>query len=348
MNFELSPEQEMLREMLQRFVAEKCGRDVVRAVVDGTSVWSAQLWADMVTLELPGIGLGEAVDGGSGSFLDACLVAEALGYGLAPVPFVPTAIAGQLIARFGDDDQRRRFLPGLAAGSVRAAVGAIDGGFVEGRASGRAPILLDGMIADIAVLATATHMVIVPLDGEQVRRTAAGSVDLTRSVARLVLDNAPADCLADGALDWWQDTAAALVAFEQLGGTERVIADTRAHVLERRSFGRAIGSYQAVKHRLVDMHVKALIARAHAYHSAWALMTDAPERRLAAAGARVAAGDAYRFAAREGLQLFGAMGTAWDHDAHLHMRRAEMLGLIWGGSHMWKERIVAQLELDHA
>src|SRR3546814_8038767 len=122
---------------------------------------------------------------------------------------------------------------------------------------------------------------------------------------------------------------------------------TRAHVLERRSFGRAIGSYQAVKHRLVDMHVKALIARAHAYHGAWALMTDVPHRRLAIASARVAATESYRFAARESVQLHGAMGTSWEHDAHLHLRRAETLGLIWGGSSAWKDRLIEELEKAH-
>src|SRR3546814_3201897 len=75
------------------------------------------------------------------------------------------------------------------------------------------------------------------------------------------------------------------------------------------------------------MHVKALIARAHAYHGAWALMTDVPHRRLAIASARVAATESYRFAARESVQLHGAMGTSWEHDAHLHLRRAETLGL---------------------
>src|SRR3546814_18214725 len=96
---------------------------------------------------------------------------------------------------------------------------------------------------------------------------------------------------------------------------------TRAHVLERRSFGRAIGSYQAVKHRLVDMHVKALIARAHAYHGAWALMTDVPHRRLAIARARVAATERHRFAARESAPPPGAMGTSGGPDAPHHPPR---------------------------
>jgi alkylation response protein AidB-like acyl-CoA dehydrogenase len=347
MNFELSPEQEMLREMLQRFMTEKCGRDVVRAIVDGQDEWAAELWNAMQQLGLLGIGIDEILGGTGGCLMEVCLVAEALGHGLAPVPFVPTALVSQIIARFGNEHQRERLLPGIIAGGVRTTIAAIDGQFADGTISGTAPIVLDGAIADIALLATNTHLAIVPLDGPHVTRTPIGSVDRTRSIARLSLAAAPADALPDAALDWWQDAAAVLSGFEQLGGTERVIAMTRTHVLERRSFGRAIGSYQAVKHRLVDMHIKALIARAHAYHGAWALMTDAPERRLAAAGARVAASEAYRFSAREGLQLHGAMGTSWEHDAHLHLRRAEMLGLVWGGSRIWKERVVVQLEQAH-
>src|SRR3546814_8796674 len=124
-------------------------------------------------------------------------------------------------------------------------------------------------------------------------------MDPARSAGRRTFEAVPVDTIAAAAaLDWWQDAAAVLVAFEQLGGADRAIEMTRAHVLERRSFGRAIGSYQAVKHRLVDMHVKALIARAHAYHGAWALMTDVPHRRLAIASARVSAPERYSFEAR--------------------------------------------------
>jgi alkylation response protein AidB-like acyl-CoA dehydrogenase len=115
----------------------------------------------------------------------------------------------------------------------------------------------------------------------------------------------------------------------------------------RHTFGRAIGSYQAIKHKLVDMYVAIELARANAYYGAWALGTDAAELPVAAAAARVAASEAFNVAARENIQTHGGMGFTWEYDCHLYYRRAKLLSLALGGERRWKDRLISQLELGN-
>jgi alkylation response protein AidB-like acyl-CoA dehydrogenase len=122
----------------------------------------------------------------------------------------------------------------------------------------------------------------------------------------------------------------------------------KSYALERYAFGRVIGSYQAIKHKLADCYIKTELARANAYYGAWALGEGGTELKIAAASARVAATEAYWFAAKESLQTHGGMGYTWDVDCHLYYRRSQQLGLVAGGSKAWKERLVSQLERRNA
>jgi alkylation response protein AidB-like acyl-CoA dehydrogenase len=122
----------------------------------------------------------------------------------------------------------------------------------------------------------------------------------------------------------------------------------KAYALERYAFGRVIASYQAIKHKLADIYVKNQVARSNAYYGAWALNTQAGELPIAAAAARVAASEAFWFAAKENIQTHGGMGFTWAVDCHLYFRRAQQLGLVAGGAKVWKERLVAQLERRNA
>jgi hypothetical protein len=112
----------------------------------------------------------------------------------------------------------------------------------------------------------------------------------------------------------------------------------------RFAFGRAIGSFQAIKHKLADIYVATELARANAYYGAWALANDAPDLPTAAAAARVAAGEAYNLAARENIQTHGGMGFTWEFDCHMYYRRAKLLSLALGGERRWKDRLVSLLE----
>src|ERR1700736_2532019 len=138
--------------------------------------------------------------------------------------------------------------------------------------------------------------------------------------------------------------AAVLLAFEQIGGADRALEMAKDYALGRYAFGRPIGSYQAIKHKLADMYVKNELARSNAYYGAWALESSTADLPLAASAARVAASEAFWFAAKENLQTHGGMGFTWEVDCHLYYRRSRQLALVAGAPKLWKERLVSQLE----
>jgi alkylation response protein AidB-like acyl-CoA dehydrogenase len=196
-------------------------------------------------------------------------------------------------------------------------------------------------------------LVLVDLRGAGVNRSAVETIDPSRSHARIVFANTPAEALgspggAEALLKRVQDRAAVLFAFEQVGGAQRSLDMARDYALQRYAFGRPIGSFQAIKHKLADVYVATELARSNAYYGAWALARDAAELPLAAASARISANEAYFLAAKENIQVHGGMGYTWEYDCHLHYRRAKLLSLTLGSTRMWKDRLITQLESANA
>ncbi|MGH7012258.1 MAG: acyl-CoA dehydrogenase family protein, partial [Caulobacteraceae bacterium] len=226
-----------------------------------------------------------------------------------------------------------------------------------GRLSGTKVPVTDGDIANLAVVlareAGRVSLFLVDLSAGGGRAETLQTLDPTRSVAKLTFEGAPAErlgeagegmALAEGLLD----RAAVLLAFEQIGGADRALEMAKGYALERYAFGRPIGSYQAIKHKLADIYIKNELARSNAYYGAWALDSGAAELPLAAAAARVAATEAFWNAAKENLQTHGGIGFTWQVDCHLLYRRAQQLGLVAGGAKAWKEKLVGQLERRNA
>ena len=178
-------------------------------------------------------------------------------------------------------------------------------------------------------------------------------MDPTRGVAKLTFAGAAAERLGpagEGAAlaEAVMDRAAVLLAFEQLGGADRSLEMAKSYALERFAFGRQLGSYQAIKHKLADIYAKNELARSNAYYGAWALNAGAAELPVAASAARVAASEAFWFASKENIQTHGGMGFTWEVDAHLYYRRSRQLALVAGAPAVWKERLVSQLERRNA
>jgi len=176
------------------------------------------------------------------------------------------------------------------------------------------------------------------------------SVDLTRDVAAVTFEAAPAELLAkDGwtALQHLFDRAAVLYAFEQLGGAQKALDMAVAYAQERFAFGRAIGSFQAIKHMLADMFVAMKLAESNCYYAAWALANDAPDLSLAAATARVSATQAFQLCAKDNIQVHGGMGFTWEFDCHLFYRRSNYLALEIGSLGEWEARLVDALPLQN-
>jgi alkylation response protein AidB-like acyl-CoA dehydrogenase len=189
----------------------------------------------------------------------------------------------------------------------------------------------------------------VDLSADGVSRREVETIDPTRGHGEIVFDNAPAT-LVGGEGEGWNNYqrieagAAVLVAFEQVGGAEAAMNMAKEYALERYAFGRQIGSYQAIKHKIADMYVKLELARSNAYYGAMACAEDAGDLELAAAAARISATEAYRFAAQESIQVHGGIGFTWEANTQFHYRRSKLLALSLGSASRWKDRLVSELE----
>ncbi|HEY4044222.1 MAG TPA: acyl-CoA dehydrogenase, partial [Rhodopila sp.] len=263
------------------------------------------------------------------------------------------------------DAQRREWLPKLADGSLIGCLALSEGNgnpepaaiharVVGGRLSGPKWPVPDGGIADIAVVVACDEhrdpgLFIADLSA--LRRRDLQTLDPTRNHARLEFDALPVQKLGSGgwgAVQRLLDRAAILFAFEQVGGADACLQMAREYAQERFAFGRPIGSFQAIKHKLADMYVALELARSNAYYGAWALGADATDLALAAATARVSATEAFHLASKENIQTHGGIGFTWAVDCHLFYRRSKQLSLTIGSAPFWKDRLVDLLETRNA
>lgn len=374
MNFDFSDDQKVLREHVRRFLGDKCARPVVRRVLENDrEPYAADVWKGLAELGLMGTAVAEEYGGAGLGYLELCVVAEELGRALVPVPFSSSVyLATEAIKLAGSPAQKRTWLPGLASGEIIGTVAcaesatgpllkSVHASFIGGRISGRKLPVADADIADIAVVLVRScdkgagdlSLALVDLRGSGVRCESLQTLDPTRSHAEIVFENANAEFLGNadaGAVLIRElfNRAAVLLAFEQVGGADAALEMATGYAKERFAFGRPIGSFQAIKHKLAEMYMRNTLARSHAYYGAWALSSNAPELPLAAAAARASACDAFDYAAKENCQTHGGMGFSWDMDCQLFYRRARLLSLALGSARTWKDRLVGELEMQPA
>jgi acyl-CoA dehydrogenase len=308
-----------------------------------------------------GLGLGA---------LAMCVIAEELGRVLAPVPFSSTICQfAQALLLAGSEDQKQRLLPGVASGEIIGTFARVEtsggvtprsirAGLRAGRLSGSKTAVADGMDAHFAIVLVRTSeeagerglsLALVDLNSKDVRRQKLDSIDPSRRRTQLNFDHVAAELLGPAGEGWGiarqvLDRAAVLTAFEQVGGADACLTMARDYALTRHAFGRAIGSFQAIKHRLADIYIGNELARSNAYYGAWALSTNAGELPLAAAAARISATQAFDLAANESVQVHGGIGFTWEADCHLFQKRARELALSLGPQRVWKDRLVTELE----
>jgi alkylation response protein AidB-like acyl-CoA dehydrogenase len=354
-NFDYDEDQVYLKGEARRFLEGKNTMASARAGLnDPTLGHDAGLWGAIaeqgwlgaaITEENGGLGLGHVT---------LCALAEELGRSLAPTAFSSSVyLFAEAIQAFGPDAMRAELLPQVAGGEIIGALAASEGPgsaglktvVDDGKLSGVKIPVIDGMIADRAVVLAARDgapgLWLVDLNGPGVTRESLISLDPCRGLAKLTFDKAPAELISDapGVFERLEERAAVMLAFEQLGGAQRCMEMARDYVLQRYAFGRPIGSYQAIKHRLADMAIKIEMARSNVYFAAAALESGDEDLPKAAAAARIAAGEAYWFATKENIQLHGGIGFTWEMDCHLFYRRAQFLNLTLGSPQRWKRRL---------
>jgi len=364
LNFDFPDELKQLRDTARTFLTARASTSVTRKVLDGDLGLDRALWGEIGALGWLAATIPEAHGGLDLGPLAICVLAEEIGRSLAPVPFSSSVtLATEALLRYGSPEQQRAHLPKLADGSAIGSfafvegLGATDHGavaarFASGRLYGTKIVVADGGVADFAIVAARSDddgvgLYVAQLEGTTVNRTPRQTIDPSRGHADLRFDGHPAEPLpgAHGAagVRALVDSAAVVMAFEQIGVASAALDMATAYAKERYAFGRPVGSFQAIKHKLVDVYVALELARSNAYYAAWALAHDAPELPVAAAAARVSACEAAWLATKENIQTHGGMGFTWDLDCHLYYRRAKLLGLALGSATEWKRKLIARL-----
>ncbi len=362
MKFDFDEDQQFIRNDARRFLADRCPMEDVRQHLSSDPRVISPLWREISELGWPGAAIPEAYGGLGMGYLELCVLAEELGRVVAPVPFSSSIyLAAEAIGLYGSEEQKQQYLPGLASGEIVGTLAwsdssekavTLEGGAITGA---KRPVA-GGTLAAIAVVSAVTPedkhvLVLVELaesatSGRRVQRETLKSADPSVCNAQITFDLCPAQILGNGedsrgALRGLLDRAAVLLAFEQIGGADRCLELAIDYVKERKTFGRAVGSYQAVKHKLARMYAQNELARSNAYYGAWALASESEELPIAASAARISATECFEFAAREGLHLHGGMGYTWEVDCHLYLKRSRDLALRLGGLRQWKEKLVS-------
>jgi alkylation response protein AidB-like acyl-CoA dehydrogenase len=332
------------------------------------------LWKGLAEMGFLGVAIPEAFGGAGAGHLELCVIAEEMGRALAPVPFSSTVyLAAEALMLAGSDAQKQKWLPRIASGDAIGTLALFEGKgnpspkAIKLQASGgtlngvKKPVP-DGAIADFAVVAARTgssgrdsdiSLFLVDLKAGGVEVKELTNVDLTRGQAELTFMNAKAEPLG-AAGDGWSilsqvlDRAAVLLAFEQVGGSDRALEMGRDYALDRIAFGRPIGSFQAVKHILADMYVSATLARSNCYYGAWALSTNASELSEAAAAARISATQAFQHCSKNNIQVHGGMGFTWEFDCHMYYRRANATALTLGSLSYWEDQLIDRMRKKNA
>jgi alkylation response protein AidB-like acyl-CoA dehydrogenase len=280
--------------------------------------------------------------GGAGAGLpELCVVMEELGRTLADTPMLGSAVlAATALLGSGDADECERLLPGIAEGTTTAALvwAGRDGRWDpaspacverDGGLSGEAHYVLDGAVADVLLVAARTTdgVGLFEVDPADVRRPATTTMDLTRPLAKVTLDSVPGRRIGVAALSHVRDVALVALSAEQVGAAARCLELTVAHTTQRVQFGRPIAAFQALAHRMADLHVAVETARSAAWAAARAASDELP---LLAGVAKTHCSEAFCKVAGEMIQLHGGIAITWEHDAHRYFKRAHGSAQLFG------------------
>ncbi|MFI7615010.1 acyl-CoA dehydrogenase family protein [Nonomuraea terrae] len=340
MKLVLSPEQRELREAVRGFLR---GASPLPKVREG---YDPQVYARLNgELGLSGLIIPEEYGGAGAGMAELAVALEETGAALLPGPFLATAFAAIATTLVPD----KELLTGIAEGRVTATLDETEVLFDGTSARGTLPRVLSGMEADVLVAPARTGdglvLVCVELAAPGVRRDPLETLDLTRGQAKVVLDGAPARALGPAPESGIADRLCVALAAEQLGVMRAALDAIVAYAKIRVAFGRYIGSYQGVKHKLADMHGKLEQAESIVRYAAWAADESPGELPGAAALAQAYVGRACFEVARDHLLLYGGVGYTWEHDAHLFYKRAKADEVLLGPPRIHRARLADLLEL---
>ena len=374
MNLALSDEQEFLREAARGTLSRFKTLEAAREALDGEDAALPDLWPTACEAGWPGLLIDEAHGGAGLDAFDAMLVLGECGRVLASVPLLGHLPATAILA---DAPRVADYLPALASGERRAAylpsqpptdvdprwsadpahgmerpalpTGTAPDAGGEVKLSGRYGFVPDapgaGALVGVALLDGKPSGVVIMADGDGVKIEPVRRYDATRSLAHVTLKDATAtvlDAPVESLAGAWY-LAQALIAAESLGSVETALDTSVAYAKERFTFGRAIGSYQAVKHSLTEVLRQLENGRSLLYYAGWSRNGAPAEFPLAASAARSVAGRALDQGARTMISVHGGIGATWEHDAPLYFRRAQLSRRLLGGTAAATDRVAGEL-----
>jgi alkylation response protein AidB-like acyl-CoA dehydrogenase len=343
---------------------------LVRAIHDGDGD-DRELWARMVELDWPALTIDESHGGVGVGYLELAIVAEQLGAHVTPGPFLSTASQfAPAVRELGDDAARSRWLPRVAAGEITGTLALAEGGRWDPaavratavrdgdgwRLAGRKDAVVHGATVDELAVVVAgdggpgafvvprTDVVVHP------RRT----IDPTMPVVDVDLDGvvvaadrvlAEPGTLATSAVDRVLDEATVAIAVSTIATCRAIFDQTVAYAKEREQYGRPIGSFQALKHRMADMYLAVERASALCWYAALTIAEDDPRRHEAASLAKAAVGECQMLLVTDGLQLHGGIGFTWEHDLHFFLKRAKAGDALFGNGPAHRAALARMLGL---
>ena len=356
-NFSDTDVQRDVRDLLTSVVHDQVSGDTVRTVMLDTGV-DATVWDTLVASGVHALLIGEAYGGADATLADAVVVSDVLASRVTPVPYLsasiltPTFLSGLTVS-----PARDALLGEMAAGAKRATLAYRDAAGHADKPSGVTVAIdadtvtlngvsghvLDGAGADMLVVVARDDTgqmlaIVVPRATTGVAVTDVPVLDLTRPLANVTFTDVtvPVTAVLDGdvagALERAKRAALVALSHEAVGGLNALITLTTAYAKQRLQFGRAIGSFQAVKHRLVDVLMAKEAAQSAAVYAAKTFDSSDTETAVASYTAAAYCLPAYAEAAATCLQLFGGIGFTWEHDVHLHLKRAKASSLLFGGA----------------
>ncbi len=353
MQFSNTPEQEEFRSVLRRFLEEKSPPSEVRRLMETEAGWQRESWRELnQQLGLTAVNIPEEYGGQGFGPVELGIVLEEMGRALLCAPyFASTVLAATAIMQAGTEAQKRALLPDIAAGETIATFaftepnGRWDAGGIEMRASGKYRLdgvksfVLDGHTADLIVVMargdSGLSFFTVPGDAPGLTRRALKVLDPTRKQALLTFRGVEAELLGEeggGAEPFARTMTLATVALanEMVGGAERLRQSALDYANLRVQFGRAIASFQSMKHKQADMLVDVELAKSAAYCAASAAAEDDADLPAIASLAKACAAEAYMQTAIHTIQIHGGIGFTWDNDTHLWFKRAKSSEVFLG------------------
>ncbi|MEI6253508.1 MAG: acyl-CoA dehydrogenase, partial [Mycobacteriaceae bacterium] len=327
----LTDDHRELGDVARSFLTAQKARWAARELLDADEETRPPFWRELADLGWLGLHVDESYGGSSFGLPELVVVIDELGRAVAPGPFVPTVVTSAVLAAAGTEEQKARLLPGLADGTLTGAVGfggslAVSGGSV----SGDAGVVLGAGLADVLLLAAGDDVVLVERGADGVEVEVPGNLDRTRRSGRVRLAGAPAEVLT-GARGIALAYARTLFSAEAVGGASDCVDAAVEYAGVREQFGRTIATFQAVKHHCANMLVASESAVATVWDAARAAAEGGDQFRLIAAAAAALALPAYVRNAELNIQVHGGIGFTWEHDAHLHLRRALTVQALLGG-----------------